>query len=87
MARQLRINGKTADMWAVADALLRLAPDGHIFTKPDEKHKTKYIPLSVRVSKSTIHKNAVSVHDDYISFMVKDWTRYPIAEGAGRNKT
>jgi len=78
-----RINGKTPDMWAVARALLSVAPTGHIFTEPDEYHKAKYIPLSVQVSKGKAHKNAVSVHDDYVSFMVADWTIEHSVKAAG----
>jgi hypothetical protein len=70
-------------MWAVAKALLSAAPNDHIFTEPDEGHEARYIPLSVQVSKGTTHKNAVSVHHDYVSFMVADWTVEPSVRAAG----
>ncbi|HWG16761.1 MAG TPA: hypothetical protein VN678_02785 [Acidobacteriaceae bacterium] len=55
-------------------ALLNIAPTSDFLTKKTTPHKSSYLPLSYQVFGSSLHKNAVSIHRSYVSFMVPDWT-------------
>lgn len=79
----MKVNGKTPEMWAVAEALLDVAPTGHSFKRPGETHKSGFLPLSTQLGKGTAHKNAVSVHPKFVSFMVGNWTIEPSVQTAG----
>ena len=68
------VKGKTLEMWAIADCLLSISVSEHSLLIPDETHKSAYIPLSIQVNKSKKQKNTVSIHREFVSFMVHDWT-------------
>jgi hypothetical protein len=55
----------------IADALLGVAPTADFLRK--EPQKRGYTPLSNQVHKSPKNKNAVSIHENYVSFMVPNW--------------
>jgi len=58
----------------VAEALLAVAPTENFLSPPAQKYKGRFIPLSAQVSKSKLNKNAVSIHEKFVSFMVPDWS-------------
>jgi hypothetical protein len=67
---------------AIADAFISIAPSRDFLSKPTVHLKSGYLPLCVQVAKSAINKNAVSIHDDYVSFMVPDWSMRPQVQNA-----
>ncbi|MDQ2835308.1 MAG: hypothetical protein M3Y50_16515 [Acidobacteriota bacterium] len=63
-------NEPSAAQHEIADLLLKL--DGEGFRK-DEKIKSGYITLDIKISNSNKNKNAVSVRRNVVRFMVSDW--------------
>jgi len=61
------------EQFAMADALLSVAPTPEFLTLKSEPIEADYIPLCVQLGKSPKNKNAVSIHWDHVSFMVPDW--------------